>query len=126
MIVIIAGTYGMREEERVIPITRESGPVQLDPETERRLVEEGIAEFVRDSPRMEEIVHETEPDLPEYSSSMRLADLKNIAKAYGIDVSGMTKKAEIFEAIEEAKLEEAVEDGEIPPELDAEEVEDGV
>lgn len=116
----------MREEERVIPITRESGPVQLDPETERRLVEEGIAEFVRDSPRMEEIVHETEPDLPEYSSSMRLADLKNIAKAYGIDVSGMTKKAEIFEAIEEAKLEEAVEDGEIPPELDAEEVEDGV
>ncbi len=126
MVVIIAGTYGMREKERVIPVTRESGPVQLDPETERRLVEEGIAEFVRDSPKVEEMVHEAEPDLPEYSSSMKLADLKNIAKAYGIDVSGMTKKAEIFEAIEEARLEEDIEDGEIPPELEAEEVEDGI
>lgn len=126
MIIVISGTFGMREKERVIPITRESGPVQLDPETERRLVEDGIAEYVGNSPEMEETVHKTEPDLPEYSTSMKLADLKNIAKAYGIDISGMTKKAEIFEAIEEAKLEEAIEDGEAPPKLEAEGVEDGV
>lgn len=126
MITIISGTFGMREKERVIPVTRESGPVQLDPETERRLVEEGIAEYVRDSPEIEEMAQKTELDLPEYSSSMKLAELKNIAKAYGIDISGMTKKSEIFEAIEEAKLEETIEDGELPPELEAEEVEDGI
>ena len=128
MIQIIAGTFGYYDGRKVIPLTNESGPKQLDPELEARLVKKGIAKYVGNVEHAQsESVHaqaensteEVLKSLPEYNEGMKLEELKSIAAEYGVDASAMRKKAEVIAAIEAAK-EETVEDDEEPPRFDVE------
>ena len=50
MIEIIAGTFGYYNGRKVIPITKEDGPQQFDPELEARLVKQGVAKYVDEQP----------------------------------------------------------------------------
>lgn len=138
MIEIIAGTFGYYNGRKVIPITKEDGPQQLDPELEARLVKQGVAKYVDEQPvaptPAEKPVREPEaapetgdaPADPEYDEDMKLDELKEVAAAYGVDASAMRKKADVIAAIEEAKAaaDEAADDGqsddgEEPPQIGA-------
>lgn len=138
MIEIIAGTFGYYNGRKVIPITKEDGPQQLDPELEARLVKQGVAKYVDEQPvaptpagkpgREPEAAPETgdAPADPEYDENMKLDELKEVAAAYGVDASAMRKKADVIAAIEEAKAaaDEAADDGqsddgEEPPQIGA-------
>lgn len=126
MIQIIAGTFGYYDGRKVIPLTNESGPKQLDPELEARLVKKGIAKYVgvEHAQNADVGAHDEKTDaqaenLPEYNEDMKLEELKNIAAAYGVDAHAMRKKADVIAAIEAAK-EEDVEDDEEPPHFDVE------
>lgn len=138
MIEIIAGTFGYYNGRKVIPITKEDGPQQLDPELEARLVKQGVAKYVDEQPvaptpaekpgREPEAAPETgdAPADPEYDEDMKLDELKKVAAAYGVDASAMRKKADVIAAIEEAKAaaDEAADDGqsddgEEPPQIGA-------
>lgn len=134
MIEIIAGTFGYYNGRKVIPITKEDGPQQLDPELEARLVKQGVAKYVDEQPaaptpaerpgREPEAAPETGD--PKYDEDMKLDELKEVAAAYGVDASAMRKKADVIAAIEEAKAaaDEAAgdgqsDDGEEPPQIGA-------
>lgn len=138
MIEIIAGTFGYYNGRKVIPITKEDGPQQLDPELEARLVKQDVAKYVDEQPvaptptekpgREPEAAPETgdAPADPEYDEDMKLDELKEVAAAYGVDASAMRKKADVIAAIEEAKAaaDEAADngqsdDGEEPPQIGA-------
>ena len=131
MIEIIAGTFGYYNGRKVIPITNADGPQKFDPELEARLVKEGTAKYVEAQQADEAAPPATDlqpednggdpaaGELPEYSEDMKLDELKEVAKAYGVDASSMRKKAEVIDAIEAAKAEEQASDGEDeePPQL---------
>ncbi len=138
MIEIIAGTFGYYNGRKVIPITKEDGPQQFDPELEARLVKQGVAKYVGEQPAAPTPAEkpEQEPEAapetgdapvdPEYDEDMKLDELKEVAAAYGVDASAMRKKADVIAAIEEAKAaaDEAADDGqsddgEEPPQIGA-------
>ena len=110
MIKIIEGSYGMRVKHSIVPVTSDSKPIELSPEKEERLVRLGVAVYVDkidnngqlnkcdDDAQDDEIVDE----FPEYNEDMKLSELKEIAKVYGIDASSMRSKKEVIEAIEAA------------------------
>ena len=138
MIEIIAGTFGYYNGRKVIPITKEDGPQQFDPELEARLVKQGVAKYVGEQPAAPTPAEkpEQEPEAapetgdapvdPEYDEDMKLDELKEVAATYGVDASAMRKKADVIAAIEEAKAaaDEAADDGqsddgEEPPQIGA-------
>ena len=51
------------------------------------------------------LVTELVEEFPEYSEDMKLAELKAVAEAYGIDASSMRSKKEVIEAIDAAREE---------------------
>lgn len=140
MIQIIAGTFGYYNGRKVVPITNADGPQKLDPELEARLVKKGIAKYITapaaarpvdpespdpagapapQDPEATEGDPETPDDeLPEYNEDMKLDDLKEAAKAYGVDASALRKKADIIAAIEAAR-QAGDGDDEEPPRLGA-------
>lgn len=118
MIKIIKGVYGRRDGKIITPVTEADGPFCLDADKEKRLVDLGVAVYVNEdeaAPEAAEKVTEEAPEetagddsveeSPEYSESMKLAELKEIAEKYGVDASGMKSKKEVIEAIEEARAE---------------------
>ena len=122
MIEIIAGTFGYYNGRKVIPITKEDGPQQFDPELEARLVKQGVAMYVGEQPEAAPETGDAPVD-PEYDEGMKLDELKEVAAAYGVDASAMRKKADVIAAIEEAKAAAAddgqSDDGEEPPQIGA-------
>lgn len=127
MIQIIAGTFGYFDGRKIIPLTYESGPRQLDPGLEARLVKKGVAKYVGnvEHAQSENVHAQAENDsvevletLPEYNEGMKLEELKSIAAEYGVDASAMRKKADVIAAIEAAQA--TVEDDEEPPCFDVE------
>ena len=48
MIVIIKGTYGHVDGGRLVPKTSKDPPFSIDPEKEAKLVEKGVARFVKE------------------------------------------------------------------------------
>ncbi|HQD31473.1 MAG TPA: transposase [Clostridiales bacterium] len=151
MIKIIKGTYGYRKGNRIIPKTPADDPFTATPEQEARLVRLGVAVYV-DAPAKAPATPATPAapkapenaktgskdvdELPAYNLDMKLDELKEIAKAYGVDASDARKKADVIAMIEAAKAEtqeendqddedpeneipEAYDDGEEPPSLDA-------
>ena len=109
MIRIIKGSYGMRCGASVKAIPAGSDPIELRTEKEARLVRLGVAVYVTeeedvivqpgdDAAQEDEIVDE----FPEYNENMKLSELKEIAKVYGIDAGSMRSKKEVIEAIEAA------------------------
>lgn len=147
MIKIIKGTYGYRKGNRIIPKTPADDPFTATPEQEARLVRLGVAVYVDapaeaptaptpKAPEKSETGSKDVDELPAYNIDMKLDELKEIAKAYGVDASDARKKADVIAMIEAAKAEtqeendqddedpeneipEAYDDGEEPPSLDA-------
>ena len=114
MIKIIKGSYGMRVKQSIVAVPAGSDPIELSKEKEERLVRLGVAVYVTeqddeveqpgegsDETQDDEIVDE----FPEYSEDMKLAELKAVAEAYGIDASSMRSKKEVIEAIDAARDE---------------------
>lgn len=127
MIKIIKGTYGHFDGKKVNPVTEADGPQSFTPEIEERLVKKGVAVYVNET-LVEEMKQDDQTDaqtddatLPEYSADMKLAELKKIAKAYGVDATKARSKADVIELIEAAKdqEDETVDDGELPPDVSA-------
>ena len=138
MIRIISGTFGHLQGKKVVPITAKSGAVDLGAEQEARLVKRGVAVYVNKAetaapapegplagnqtppapvdPSGSQSGSENESGQPEYNATMKLDELQEVAKAYGVDASKMRTKAEVIAAIEAAK-ESA--DNEKPPALGA-------
>jgi len=99
MIKIIAGTFGYFDGRKVVPKTSADGPLELDKALEKRLVDKGVAVYVT-----KKAEQPPEGDgLPAYNKDMKLAELQEIAKAYGVDASKMKAKAEVIAAIDAAK-----------------------
>lgn len=137
MIQIIAGTFGYYNGRKVVPITNADGPQKFDPELEARLVKKGVAKYVDEKPvapapaaesvREPGATSETDgtPAAPEYDEDMKLDELKEVATAYGVDASAMRKKADIIDAIKEAKAaaneadDDQTGDNEEPPQIGA-------
>lgn len=114
MIKIIKGSYGMRVKKSIVAVPAGSDPIELSKEKEERLVRLGVAVYVTeqddvveqpgegsDKTQDDEIVDE----FPEYNEEMKLSELKDIAKVYGIDASSMRSKKEVIEAIDAARDE---------------------
>lgn len=137
MIQIIAGTFGYYNGRKVVPITNADGPQKFDPELEARLVKKGVAKYVDEKPVAPAPAAEPErepgatsepdgtPAAPEYDEDMKLDELKEVATAYGVDASAMRKKADIIDAIKEAKAaaneadDDQTGDNEEPPQIGA-------
>ena len=110
MIKIIKGSYGMRCGSSVQAVPAGSDPIELSKDKEERLVRLGVAVYVTEQDDVAEQPDETQDDeivdeFPEYSEDMKLSELKDIAKVYGIDASSMRSKKEVIEAIDAARDE---------------------
>lgn len=114
MIKIIKGSYGMRRGRSVHAVPAGSDPIELAKEKEERLVRLGVAVYVTEQDDVNEEPaegSETAQDdeivdeFPEYNEDMKLGDLKDIAKVYGVDASSMRSKKEVIEAIDAARDE---------------------
>ena len=114
MIKIIKGSYGMRSGSSIKAIPAGSDPIQLEKEKEERLVRLGVAVYVNteDNKGVQPVTvpgntqdNEDVDDLPVYHSDMKLSELKEIAKVYGIDASDMRIKKEVIDALDAARNE---------------------
>lgn len=128
MIKITGGVYGLRNKRGSVTYkTERDEPFSLPSDEEERLVKRGIAEYI-ETPGTEEQNGECA-----ISKNMKLADLRNIAKEYGLDCSKTRTKAEVIEAIENAMDKsdgtEAEDDAELEDGVDSKddaELKDGV
>jgi hypothetical protein len=134
MIKIVQGIYGYQDKNGVVrPKTPEDAPFSLTEAQEKRLVGLGVAEYVGNVPEHPQDAVEltedenTETDivvLPEYNADMTTKELREIAKAYKIELAARASKKEILATLDEktAALEaiyaDDSEDVEMP-ELDA-------
>lgn len=137
MIKIVQGIYGYQDKNGIVrPKTTEDAPFSLTEAQEKRLVDLGVAEYVGNVPDVPEEPQDaeetaedvnTETDmvvLPEYNADMTTKELREIAKAYKIELAARASKKDILAALDEkiAALEAVYaddsEDLEMP-ELDA-------
>lgn len=119
MIKIIKGTYGHYDGRKVIPVKESDGPQSFAPEIEERLVKKGVAVYVEAEGKPAESAQENDAQLPEYNADMKLAELKEIATAYGVNASKAKSKAEVIGMIDAARAEAEDLDDEEPPAVDA-------
>ena len=130
MVEIIKGTYGYFNGRKVKPLSFKDGSQRLDPNLEARLVKDKIARYVEepksapenerldeddeleDPDEPEELDEDDGSELPAYNRNMKLNDLKEIAKLYGVDASKCTAKAEVCDLIDKKLAESDDEDGE--------------
>jgi len=151
MIKIIQGTYGHREGAKIVAKTPADDPFGTTPEQEERLVKLGVAVYVEtkqstpEPPKAPEPPKTPEPPkdpgvpadpgtgsgsenvdkLPEYNAEMKLDELKEIAKAYGVDASSAYKKVDVIAKIEAAKKAAEDQDDEDPDDETPEGDDDG-
>lgn len=114
MIKIIKGSYGMRVKTSIVAVPAGSDPIELSKEKEERLVRLGVAVYVTEQDDAAEQPSESSgktqdneivDEFPEYNEDMKLSELKDVAKVYGIDASSMRSKKEVIEAIDAARDE---------------------
>lgn len=137
MIKMVQGIYGYQDKNGIVrPKSSEDAPFSLSEAQEKRLVDLGVAEYVGNVlnvPKEPQDVEETTEDvsaetdmvvLPEYNADMTTKELREIAKAYKVELAPRASKKEILAALDEkvAALEavytDNFEDVEMP-ELDA-------
>lgn len=104
MIRITKGTFGWFDGRRVVPLTAADGPVELDRELERRLVEEeGIAAFVESGDRngkpAEVIVPAEDARSVDDLYGLTKAELVDFTVKNGIELPAKATKAAILSAI---------------------------
>lgn len=126
MIKIIQGTYGYIDENGIVkPKTAKDVPFELeDKSREAELVALGVAEYADGTELIidEETGGVVVDGVPEYSTDLKAAELRDIAKAYmGLTFAVGTTKAEMVEQMD-AYLEEHTVDGDDLPEFDLDEV----
>ena len=127
---IISGTYGLRVNGyTVIRKTSDDPPFDVSDDETARLVKLRVARIVGNPPVETPTEEPVQPDpekdedgeitetQPAYSESMKLAELKEVAAAYGVDASKAKSKAEVIALIEAAKATD--QDDEQPPEISA-------
>lgn len=121
MIKMTAGVYGSWDGKKITRITSKDGPFELAADKEARLVNRGVAVYVaNEATQKDEAMQKPEgsalppftsegakhPDanvLPTYHKDMKLIELQEIAKAYGVDASKMRSKVDVVAAIDLAK-----------------------
>lgn len=110
MVVIIKGTFGYFNGKKIKPITAADGPQTFDPELEARLVKNGVARYAEENKTLTSAPQppkgKDDAELPAYDATMKMAELKEIAKAYGVDASKCTSKAEICDLIDASLAED--------------------
>lgn len=126
MIKIIQGTYGYIDENGIVkPKTAKDAPFELeDKSREAELVALGVAEYADGTELIidEETGGVVVDGVPEYSTDLKAAELRDIAKAYmGLTFAVGTTKAEMVEQMD-AYIEAHTVDGDDLPELDLNEV----
>lgn len=126
MIKIIQGTYGYIDENGIVkPKTAKDAPFELeDKSREAELVALGVAEYADGTELIidEETGGVVVDGVPGYSTDLKAAELRDIAKAYmGLTFAVGTTKAEMVEQMD-AYIEAHTVDGDDLPELDLDEV----
>lgn len=126
MIKIIQGTYGYIDENGIVkPKTAKDAPFELeDKSREAELVALGVAEYVDGTELIidEETGGVVVDGVPKYSTDLKAAELRDIAKAYmGLTFAVGTTKAEMVEQMD-AYIEAHTVDDDDLPELDLDEV----
>lgn len=126
MIKIIQGTYGYIDENGIVkPKTAKDAPFELeDKSREAELVALGVAEYADGTELSidEETGGVVVDGVPGYSTDLKAAELRDIAKAYmGLTFAVGTTKAEMVEQMD-AYIEAHSVDGDDLPELDLDEV----
>lgn len=140
MIQIIAGVYGRKMDDGTVKaMDKHSGPFEVTPEQEDRLIRMGLAVRVDDgtpigfdeTPPVEDLP-EGVIEIPEYSTKNTVAELREIGKLCGLTFKVGMSKAEMVAALDahiEANMVDGVEideddaedDGEPAPSFDASE-----
>ena len=126
MIKIIQGTYGYIDENGIVrPKTAKDAPFELeDKSREAELVALGVAEYADGTELIidEETGGVVVDGVPEYSTDLKAAELRDIAKAYmGLTFAVGTTKAEMVEQMD-AYIEAHTVDDDDLPEFDLDEV----
>lgn len=126
MIKIIQGTYGYIDENGIVkPKTAKDAPFELeDKSREAELVALGVAEYADGTELIidEETGGVVVDGVPEYSTDLKAAELRDIAKAYmGLTFAVGTSKAEMVEQMD-AYIEAHTVDDDDLPEFDLDEV----
>lgn len=101
MIQIIKGAYGLPQGKIVKAITKDDGPISIDPKREAELVEAGVAEYV-DEPEA------NEGDVA--VDRMTVQQLKSVADQLGIKYPNNIKKDALIQLIEEESEEAETEE----------------
>lgn len=101
MVRIISGTYGMRVQNRITPITSNDGPISLPADEETRLVSIGIAEYVDEPKNVQKTQGEDQDsDYAKELEQFKVEELRNMANESGIEIpKGVTRKADIIALI---------------------------
>lgn len=84
MIKMLKGTYGLKINGVVEAMTSHSAPFSITKEKEAELVQLGFAKYVDETGYTE----------------LKVAELREIAKQKGIDISGAKNKKEIIDILE--------------------------
>ena len=111
MIKMIKGTYGRVVNGTVEAMTKHSAPFKLSETREAELVAAGVAVKVEDTEQAKAY------------ANMKMAELRKVAAALGVDVSGAKTKKEVLaiieagEAVEETPEPEADTGEDTPGEL---------
>ena len=91
MIRMVKGTYGRVTSKGVEAMTKHSAPFSLSKAREDELVAAGVAVKVE------------EPAQATARKNMKMAELRKIAAAQGVDVSAAKKKEDVIAILEAAK-----------------------
>lgn len=127
MIKIIQGTYGYIDENGIVkPKTAKDAPFELaDKSREAELVALGVAEYADGTDLIidEETGGVVVDGVPEYSTEMKAAELRDIAKEHmGLTFPVGTTKADMVEQMDAFLEAHTVDDDDDLPELDLDEV----
>lgn len=110
---IIAGVFGHRDGDRVVPVRAGDDPIEVAETVARRLLACGVAEAV------EEPQETGKPDavdgeaFPDYDEGMTRAELEAIAERVGItseELKAAAKKADVIALLDEAKADREADD----------------
>ena len=90
MIQMIKGTYGRVSGDGVEAMTKRSEPFKLSEKREAELVAAGVAVYVE------------EPEQAKAYEGMKMAELREVAAALGVDVSEAKSKRKVIAILEAA------------------------
>lgn len=99
MIKMIKGTYGRVVNGRIEAMTKHSPPFKLSEKREAELVEAGVAVKVE------------EPAQEKAYANMKMAELREVAAARGVDVSAVKSKKDVIAILEAAETYQDPDDG---------------